>query len=70
MRAGTKSGVSTIILERLQCARRDSAGPTERRRRRDKTRNFAVEGIQGVKVESLSFFKLDTAFRKVVRQTL
>jgi hypothetical protein len=31
---GTKTGFSTISLGRLQCARRDSAGPTERRRRR------------------------------------
>jgi hypothetical protein len=69
MHAGTKSGVSRIILSRLQCARRDSAGPIERRRR-DKTRNFAVQGIQGVKVESHSFFKLDTASRRVVSQTL
>jgi hypothetical protein len=30
---GTKSGVSTISLERLQCARRDFSGPTERRKR-------------------------------------
>jgi hypothetical protein len=27
MNGGTKSGVSTIILERLQCARRYSSGP-------------------------------------------
>jgi hypothetical protein len=30
---GTKSGVSTISLERLQCARQDSAGTTGRRGR-------------------------------------
>jgi hypothetical protein len=34
MNVGTKRGDSTISLERLQCARRDSAGPTERKRRR------------------------------------
>jgi hypothetical protein len=34
MNGGTKSGVSTISLERLQRAMRDFAGPTERRRRR------------------------------------
>jgi hypothetical protein len=33
MNGGTKVGFSTINLERLQCARRDFAGPTERRRR-------------------------------------
>jgi hypothetical protein len=33
MNGGTKAGFSTISLERLQCARRDSAGPTKRRRR-------------------------------------
>jgi hypothetical protein len=32
MNGGTKAEVSTISLERLQCARRDSAGPTVRRR--------------------------------------
>jgi hypothetical protein len=32
----TKSGVSTISLERLQCAWQDSAVRTERRRRRKK----------------------------------
>jgi hypothetical protein len=34
MSGGTKSGVSTISLERLHCVRRDSSGHTERRRRR------------------------------------
>jgi hypothetical protein len=37
MNGGTKTGFGTISLERLQCARRDSAGPTERRRRRNTT---------------------------------
>jgi hypothetical protein len=36
MNGGTKGGVSTISLERLHCARRGSAGPTERRRLRNK----------------------------------
>jgi hypothetical protein len=31
---GTKAGFNTISLERLQCAMRDSADPTERRRRK------------------------------------
>jgi hypothetical protein len=31
MNRGTKKGFSTISLERQQCVRRDSAGPTERR---------------------------------------
>jgi hypothetical protein len=34
MNGGTKAGFGTISLERLQCVRRDSVGPTERRRRR------------------------------------
>jgi hypothetical protein len=34
MNGGTKTEFSTIRLERLQSARRDSTGPTERRRRR------------------------------------
>jgi hypothetical protein len=35
MNRGTKTGFSTISLERLQCARRDFADPTERRRSGD-----------------------------------
>jgi hypothetical protein len=34
MNGGTKAWFSTISLGRLQCVRQDSAGPTERRRRR------------------------------------
>jgi hypothetical protein len=30
MNVGTKSGVCTISLGRLQCIRRDSTGPTDR----------------------------------------
>jgi hypothetical protein len=37
MNGGTKTGFSTISLERLHCARWDSVGPTERRRRRKKS---------------------------------
>jgi hypothetical protein len=33
MNGGTKSRVSTISLGRLQCVRRDSLGPTVRKRR-------------------------------------
>jgi hypothetical protein len=33
MNGETNTGFSTISLERLQCVRRDSASPTERRRR-------------------------------------
>jgi hypothetical protein len=33
MNGETKSGVSTISIERLRCARRDYAGPTQRKRR-------------------------------------
>jgi hypothetical protein len=36
MNGGTKRGVSTISLGRLQCIRRDSAGPTDRRRHKKK----------------------------------
>jgi hypothetical protein len=32
MNGETKSGVNTISLGRLQCVRRDSAGPIDRRR--------------------------------------
>jgi hypothetical protein len=35
MNGGTKVGFSTISLGRLQCARRDSAGPEERRRKKE-----------------------------------
>jgi hypothetical protein len=34
MNGGTKAGFSTISLERLKGARRDSASSTERRRRK------------------------------------
>jgi hypothetical protein len=34
MNGETRAGFSTISLGRLQCVRRVSAGPTERRRRR------------------------------------
>jgi hypothetical protein len=43
MNGGTKSGVRTIILGRLQCIRRESAGPKERRRRRRIRRRITVE---------------------------
>jgi hypothetical protein len=33
MNGGNKSGVSAISLEKLQCAKRNSASPTVRRRR-------------------------------------
>jgi hypothetical protein len=36
----TKSGVSTISLGRLQCIRRYSAGPTDRKRRRRRRRRL------------------------------
>jgi hypothetical protein len=36
MNGGTESGVSAISLERLQCARRDSAGPTEIKKEKKK----------------------------------
>jgi hypothetical protein len=36
MNGGTKTGFSTISLERLQCARRDSAGPTEIKKEKKK----------------------------------
>jgi hypothetical protein len=36
MNGGTKSGVSTISLGRLQCIRRDSAGPTDRQKKKKK----------------------------------
>jgi hypothetical protein len=38
MNGGTKSGVSAISLERLQCVRRDSAGPTELKKKKKKKR--------------------------------
>jgi hypothetical protein len=34
MNEGTETGLSTISLEKQQCSRRDSAGPTERRKGR------------------------------------
>jgi hypothetical protein len=40
MNGGTKTGISTISVERLQCARQDSAGPTERRSRKRKPAYF------------------------------
>jgi hypothetical protein len=40
---GTKSGVCTINLERLQCARRDSAGLTAKRRRRRVKMKISME---------------------------
>jgi hypothetical protein len=45
MNGGTKSGVSTMSVERLQCVRRDFSGPTERRRRlrRPETKNGHVK---------------------------
>jgi hypothetical protein len=38
MNGGNKMGFGTISLERLQCARRDSVGPTEKRRRKRRRR--------------------------------
>jgi hypothetical protein len=49
MNGGTKSGVSTIGLGRLQCIRRDSTGPTDRRSRRRKRRRRRID-LQRVNV--------------------
>jgi hypothetical protein len=35
MNGGTKTGVSTISLDRLQCIRWDSTSPTDRRRKEE-----------------------------------
>jgi hypothetical protein len=49
MSGGTKTGLSTISLGRLQCVRRVSDGPKERRRRRIRTLgtgpDFALEQV-------------------------
>jgi hypothetical protein len=50
MNGGTKS------LERLQCARRDSAGPAERRRRRRRRRLRAKVWIPSVRLKQVTGF--------------
>jgi hypothetical protein len=43
MNRGNKAVFSTLSLERLQCARWNSTGPTERRRRRRRRRRKKEE---------------------------
>jgi hypothetical protein len=42
MNGGTKAGFSSVSVERVQCARWDSAGPTERRRTRTELLHWAL----------------------------
>jgi hypothetical protein len=46
MNGGTKTGLSTISLGRLQCVRRVSADPTERRRRWRRRRRKIHYGVK------------------------
>jgi hypothetical protein len=53
MNRGTKSGLITINLETLQCARRDSAGPTDRRRRsRRRRKRRKIRRIRRIRIRT------------------
>jgi hypothetical protein len=48
---GTKSGVSTISLGRLQCVRRDSAGPTEEEEAEEEKKNCFLKHVFGGNID-------------------
>jgi hypothetical protein len=63
MNGGTKAGFSTVSLERLQCTRRDSAGPTERRRR---TRVRLLQCLGYFVVQVYGLLRFDFCRRRIM----
>jgi hypothetical protein len=67
MNGGTKTGFGTISLGRLQCHTRDSAGPTERRRRN--TKNSVRSNTTHVYFFGLKWFIISTCFNPTKRSS-
>jgi hypothetical protein len=68
MNGGTKRGVSTISLKKLQCARWNSVGPTQKKKKKKKKKN--KKNRRKVSREGLCiYWKLKALFR-VSKHTL